>query len=91
MPRKFRKISSLGRRNDPPLVLSPGDRVFITRQTHPWFQHAGELIVFEKYGLGWTGWRMKLDGNCGETYVTPEEVMGPGRVDSMTMTMRRKK
>jgi hypothetical protein len=70
--------------------LKPGDRVFITGPKHPYLSHAGELIAFEKYGLGWTGWRVKLDGNHGETYADPDELMGPGRVDSIRMTGRRR-
>ena len=71
--------------------LKAGDRVWITRQTHPWFQRAGTLIAWEPYGLGWAGWRTKLDGNDGETYVTAEDVMGPGSVTSMTMTTRKRR
>jgi hypothetical protein len=64
--------------------LKAGDRVFIL-PPHPWATHAGELIVYETYGLGWQGWRVKLDGNCGECYVKADEVMGPGKVDSIRM------
>ena len=69
--------------------LKPGDRVFIMGQNHPYLGHAGELIAFEAYGLGWTGWRVKLDGNHGETYANPDELMGPGRVDSVRMNFRK--
>ena len=69
-----------------------GDPVFINDKSHPWHSHFGEVISDEEtYGLGWKGYRVKLADNCGETYVTPDQVMGPGRVDSMTYTMRRKK
>jgi hypothetical protein len=69
-----------------------GDRVFITDQKHPWIGRAGEVISGEEtYGLGWKGFRVELDGNCGETYVRQDQVMGPGRVDKMTMTMKRSK
>ena len=71
-------------------LLQPGDRVSITEQKHPYVGHAGELIAFETYGLGWTGWRVNLDGNHGETYANPDELMGPGRVDSIRMTGYRR-
>jgi hypothetical protein len=75
--------------------LKPGDRVFIKSQSHPWVGYAGELIAFEEYGPGppplrWTGWRIKLDGWNGECYANADELMGPGRVDSIKMTGRRK-
>jgi hypothetical protein len=28
---------------------------------HPWAGNIGSLIAYEKYGLGWFGWRVKLD------------------------------
>jgi hypothetical protein len=56
-------------------VFEPGDRVFITDQSHPWVGRAGELVIYEAYGLGWTGWRIKLDENCGETYASPDQFM----------------
>lgn len=71
--------------------LKAGDRVFITDQKHPWVGCAGELIAYEKYGLGWMGWRMRLDGNCGESYVNANQVMGPGRVDSIRITTKKRK
>ena len=71
-------------------TLKPGDRIFITSQTHPWAGSAGELVAYETYGLGWTGWRIKLDGNCGECYANPDEFMGPGRVDSIRMVGQRR-
>jgi len=66
--------------------LRPGDRVMIIGD-HPWVTHAGELVAFEAYGLRWTGWRVKLDGNCGECYARPDELLKP-RVD--TIRSRRK-
>jgi hypothetical protein len=72
------------------MALKAGDRVFITDQSHPWLGHAGITEVFETYGLGWTGWRTKLD-NGMSTYVTDGQVMGPGRVDSIRMTGRRRR
>lgn len=73
-----------------PPKLKAGDRVFITGYDHPWKGHAGNLIAYETYGLGWTGWRVKLDGWAGECYAKPEEFMGPGRVDSIRMKGRRR-
>jgi hypothetical protein len=74
-------------------ALKIGDRVFVTDQTHPWLGKAGEVISGEEtYGLGWKGYRVKIDGTCGqETYVQANQVMGPGRVDRVTITMRRRK
>jgi hypothetical protein len=73
--------------------LKRGDRVFIHDPKHPWSGHAGVLIAFEEFGPGqglkWTGWRIELDGNCGQAYAAPEQLMGPGRVDSIRMTGRR--
>lgn len=52
-----------------------GDRIFIDDRKHPWVDHSGEVISgLETYGLGWHGYRVELDGNCGETYVMPEQV-----------------
>jgi len=70
--------------------LKPGDRVFVIGPEHPWNSHAGELIAFETYGLGWTGWRVMLDGNCGECYANADELMGPGRVESIRMSGSRR-
>lgn len=53
--------------------LKSGDRVFIL-SGHPWGGHAGNLIAYENYGLGWLGWRVKLDGWNGECYANPEEL-----------------
>jgi hypothetical protein len=70
-----------------------GDRVFITDKSHPWVSHAGEVVSGEEvYGLGWRGYRVKIDGTCGqECYVQDGQVMGPARVDKITYTMRRKR
>ncbi|MCL5743768.1 MAG: hypothetical protein M1541_07550 [Acidobacteria bacterium] len=69
--------------------LKGGNRVFIL-PPHPWAGHAGELIAYETYGMGWQGWRIKLDGNCGECYASESELMGPARVDSIRMSGRRR-
>jgi hypothetical protein len=53
--------------------LKQGDRVVI-RPMHPWFGRAGELVAWEKYGLGWWGWRVLMDGNCGECYAAEKEL-----------------
>lgn len=66
--------------------MTKGDRVMITGR-HPWAGHAGTLIACEKYGLGWLGWRIVLDGNCGECYAKEEEMIAP-RVDSIRYTMK---
>ena len=76
--------------------LKPGDRVFITGYDHPWKGKTGELIAFETYGPGppplkWTGWRVKLDGWDGECYANASELMGPGRVDRITMKGSRRR
>lgn len=74
--------------------MKPGDRVFITGPNHPWCGYAGVLEVFEAYGpaeFGWTGWRVKLDGSNGSAYANADELMGPGRVDSVRMTGKRRK
>ncbi len=70
-----------------------GDRVFITDRKHPWHGKAGEVVSGEEtYGLGWKGYRVKIDDTCGqESYVRPDQVMGPARVDSIRYTMRRPK
>ena len=67
-----------------------GDRVFIL-PPHPWNGHAGELIAYETYGLGWKGWRVKLDGNCGECYAKPEEMMmNQPRIEKITFMSRKR-
>lgn len=72
--------------------MKPGDRVFISNPKHPWHGQCGEVIAFETYGLGFTGWRIKLDGSRGEAYVNPDEVMaGRARVDSIRIFTRRPK
>lgn len=53
--------------------LKPGDRVFILAG-HPWEGHAGNLIAYEPYGLGWVGWRVALDGWNGQCYASPEQL-----------------
>ena len=60
-----------------------GVRVTITDPSHPWHTFAGEIISNpEKFGLGWFGQRIVLDGNHGEAYVRPEQTdwkRKPGR------------
>lgn len=53
-----------------------GDIVFIVDRSHPWFGNSGQIVTLdEKYGLGWTGHRVKLDGQFGgETYVKTPQV-----------------
>lgn len=52
-----------------------GDKVFIIDRDHPWWGNSGEVVaVDEKYGLGWMGNRVKLDGHNGETYVKSNQV-----------------
>ena len=69
--------------------MKSGDRVMVIGG-HPWSGRAGTIIAFEKYGLGWTGWRIALDGNCGECYARENELSVP-RVDSMRITYRKKR
>lgn len=57
--------------------LNSGDRVFVVGN-HPWAGRAGELIGYEKYGLGWMGWRVALDGNCGECYANGSQLKKAG-------------
>lgn len=72
-------------------TLAIGDRVFITDQKHPWVANSGRVISgIETYGLGWTGYRVKLDANCGETFVQPDQVMGPGKVTSTRLSYKPK-
>jgi len=70
-----------------------GDRIFITDQKHPWIGHGGEVVSDEEiYGLGWRGFRVKIDDTCGhETYVRRDQIMETGRVDRMTITTRTRK
>lgn len=49
--------------------FNPGDRVIIVGP-HPWAGERGVLIAFEKYGLGWKGWRVELGGGA-ECYAGP--------------------
>jgi hypothetical protein len=60
--------------------LRPGDKALIVGK-HPWAGHSARLIAYEKYGLGWWGWRVEVDGACGqEAYAKPEELRsGNGR------------
>ncbi len=53
--------------------MSPGDRVFIKSKKHPWSGEAGELVAFEKYGLGWMAWRVQLD-NGASCYANAEDM-----------------
>lgn len=66
--------------------LPIGARVVITNLKHPWTGQAGAVVSGpEKYGLGWFGQRVELDGNAGETYVRPEQTdwkRKPGRPPS---------
>lgn len=60
--------------------LSVGIRVSITDPTHPWTGHSGEIVSGqEKYGLGWWGQRLKLDGNAGECFVRPGQTDGTAK------------
>lgn len=53
-----------------------GDRVSIVDKKHPWYGHSGEVVAMnERYGLGWIGDRVALDGNCGETFVCSDQVI----------------
>jgi hypothetical protein len=46
-----------------------GDSVFVVGD-HPWAPNVGTLIAYEKYGLGWWGWRVRLENMAGqECYV----------------------
>lgn len=58
--------------------MKPDDRVYITDPKHPWYEHAGEVVSGEEtYGLGWKGYRVRIDGTCGqECYVRPDQVFG---------------
>lgn len=54
-----------------------GARVTITDPAHPFVSYAGKVLSGpEKYGLGWYGQRIELDGNMGESYVRPEQASG---------------
>jgi hypothetical protein len=51
-----------------------GTRVTVIDPSHPRHTYAGSVIsVPEKYGLGWVGQRVDLDGNNGETFIRPEQ------------------
>ena len=59
--------------------LKDGDRVFIVGKGHPWKGKAGNLIAYEKYGLGWMGWRVELDDPFGqECYARTEDLQYAG-------------
>jgi hypothetical protein len=60
-------------------LLRDGDRVFL-RGNHPFAPNVGTLIAYEKYGLGWWGWRVRLDNPAGqETYATENNLKKAGR------------
>lgn len=69
--------------------MKSGDRVMVIG-AHPWAGNAGTLVTYEKYGLGWHGWRVTLDANCGECYAKEDELLAP-RVDSMKITYRKRR
>lgn len=51
-----------------------GVRATVTDPSHPWHTYAGAIISGpEKYGLGWFGQRLLLDGNNGEAFIRPEQ------------------
>ncbi len=45
--------------------LKAGKRVLIL-SGHPWSEHVGTLVAYEKYGLGWMAWRVRLDDPFGQ-------------------------
>lgn len=49
---------SLGHDPDPG-PFKPGEKVLICGG-HPWRGHTATLQAFERYGMGWIGWRMAL-------------------------------
>lgn len=53
-------------------LLRDGDRVFL-RGDHPWAPSVGTLIAYEKYGLGWWGWRVELDNPHGQECYAAEK------------------
>jgi hypothetical protein len=56
--------------------MKAGTRVLVIGK-HPYATHAGQLVAFEAYGpavFNWKGWRVRLDGNWGECYCSPENV-----------------
>jgi hypothetical protein len=56
----------------------------------PWYSRAGELVAHEKYGLGWMGWRIRLDEPFGqECYANQSQLTGPARVDSIRIAVKR--
>jgi hypothetical protein len=46
-------------------LFHAGDDVFIVGD-NPWAPNVGTLIVYEKYGLGWWGWRVQLQNMAGQ-------------------------
>ena len=51
-----------------------GTRVSITDPSHPWHTYGGRVVSgVEKYGLGWFGQRVDLDGTNGEAIIRPEQ------------------
>ena len=68
-----------------------GDRVWINDPKHPWVDHGATVTSEEEtYGLGWKGYRVKVDETCGqECYVRQDQVLIP-RVDKMVITYRRR-
>lgn len=55
-------------------IFKPGDRAVLL-SPHPWATHAGTVIAWETYGLGWKGWRVRLDEPFdGECYAKPKEM-----------------
>lgn len=64
-------------------AIPVGVRATITDPVHPWHTFAGEIVSGpEKFGLGWVGQRIKLDGNHGEAFIRPEQTdwkRKPGR------------
>ncbi len=51
----------------------PGIKVVICSSKHPWAGSCGSLVSYEKYGLGWMGWRVALD-NGSECYASNFEI-----------------
>lgn len=54
--------------------LKAGTRVVIVGE-HPWATHAATLVAYERYGLGWMGWRVALDEPYQlECYAKPSQI-----------------
>ena len=58
--------------HDEQLSLKPGDEVLILKG-HPWAGETGTLIAHETYGLGWLGWKVRLN-HGQECYVQPNKL-----------------